>query len=62
LSIPIIASLYFTADIYAPVLGQSMEIDELVVKLRRKIFQELEFQKKMFELLGTIDMILSSVH
>jgi hypothetical protein len=49
-------------DIYAPVLGQSMEIDELVVKLHRKVVQELEFQKRMFELLGTLDMILSSAH
>jgi hypothetical protein len=39
-----------------------MEIDELVVKLHRKVVQELEFQKRMFELLGTLDMILSSAH
>ena len=37
-----------------------MQIDELVVKLHRKIAQELEFQKRMFELLGTLDIVLSS--
>lgn len=61
----LIWSLFFLfffdySDIYSSVLGQSMKIDELVVKLHRKIVQELEFQKRMFELLGTLDMVLTS--
>lgn len=46
-------------DVYASALGQSIRIDELIIKLQRKIKQEIEFQKKMFEVLGTLDIVLA---
>ena len=47
-------------DIYAPVLGKSVHIDELFTKLQRKVQSELNFQKKMCEMLGSLDLLFSS--
>jgi len=47
-------------DIYAPVLGLSICLTELLQKLKKKIYEELLFQKQMFELLGTLDLMINS--
>eukprot|EP01135_Chromosphaera_perkinsii_P008669 Nk52_evm2s1444 gene=Nk52_evmTU2s1444 len=47
-------------DIYAPIIGQSVHIDEMFTKLQRKVDGELNFQKKMCELLGSLDLLFSS--
>ncbi|KJE94791.1 U3 small nucleolar RNA-associated protein 15 [Capsaspora owczarzaki ATCC 30864] len=47
-------------DIYTPALGQSIVIDELFVKLQRVIATEIAFQKQLYQLIGSLDMILSS--
>ncbi|KNC78347.1 hypothetical protein SARC_09220 [Sphaeroforma arctica JP610] len=46
-------------DVYARVLGKSQAIDELVLKLRNKVHQELEFQKRLMELSGAFELILA---
>ena len=62
------------ADIYAPGMGQSAQIDELFLALQRKIKEELRFQQQLFELLvrrvpaappliraqGSLDVLLAS--
>jgi U3 small nucleolar RNA-associated protein 15 len=47
-------------DIYAPVLGQSVLIDELFTKLRNKLVAEIQFQKQLMNVLGTLDVIISN--
>eukprot|EP01134_Creolimax_fragrantissima_P004839 CFRG4839T1 len=46
-------------DVYVQVLGKSQAIDELVLKLGNKVSIELEFQKKMMELSGALELIMS---
>lgn len=45
---------------YAPVLGQSPLIDALFVRLRKKIEEELRFQKELVKVKGALDMIFAS--
>lgn len=47
-------------DMYAPGMGQSVEIDELFVRLRLKLQEEVRVQKLCFELLGTIETLVAS--
>jgi hypothetical protein len=46
-------------DIYGSILGQSMSIDELFVKLESKLKQEVNLQKSMLQLQGALDMIFA---
>jgi len=45
-------------EMYTPVLGQSPIIDALFVRLRKKVEEELRFQKKLLQVKGALDMIL----
>ncbi|KAH8118572.1 WD40 repeat-like protein [Phellopilus nigrolimitatus] len=47
-------------DMYAPVLGQSPLIDALFVRLRKKVEEELRFQRELFKVKGALDMIFAS--
>jgi len=48
-------------DMYTSVLGRSPLIDTLFLRLRRKLDQELKFQRELHLLAGALDMILASV-
>lgn len=45
---------------YTSVLGRSPLIDTLFLRLRRKLDQELKFQRELHLLGGALDMILAS--
>ena len=45
---------------YTPVLGQSPLIDALFVRLRKKVDEELRFQKELTKVKGALDMIFAS--
>lgn len=47
-------------DRYTSVLGQSVVLDELFVKLKNKVEAELAFQQHSAELTGALEMILAS--
>jgi len=47
-------------DIYAPILGQSYEVDELFNKIKSQISKEINFQKQLNRVLGTLDLIFAS--
>jgi len=47
-------------DIYAPILGQSNEIDELFKKINSLISTEINFQKQLNRVLGTLDLLFAS--
>ncbi|QRV72659.1 U3 small nucleolar RNA-associated protein 15 [Ceratobasidium sp. AG-Ba] len=47
-------------DMYTSVLGRSPLIDALFVRLKRKLDQELKFQRELHLLGGALDMILAS--
>ena len=47
-------------DIYASLFGQSIAIDELLVKLQSRVKGEVQFQKSLFSLLGTVDLVMNS--
>ena len=45
---------------YAPVIGQSPLIDTLFIKLRKKVDEELEFQKELTKVMGSLEMMFAS--
>ena len=47
-------------DIYASILGQSVIIDELFTKLRHRLLSEIQFQKDLMSLLGSVHVIISN--
>ncbi|KZT19260.1 WD40 repeat-like protein [Neolentinus lepideus HHB14362 ss-1] len=47
-------------EMYSAVLGQSPLIDSLFLRLRKKVAQELQFQKELLKTKGALDMILAS--
>eukprot|EP00040_Diaphanoeca_grandis_P039484 m.259188 g.259188 ORF g.259188 m.259188 type:complete len:499 (-) comp37676_c0_seq1:100-1596(-) len=47
-------------DLYGAVIGQSAVVDEYFVKLHRKLQAEAKFQQQLFELMGSMDLLLSS--
>jgi len=47
-------------DLYSPVMGQSPAIDECFMKLHRKLKAEVDFQQRLFELMGSLDLLLSA--
>jgi U3 small nucleolar RNA-associated protein 15 len=44
-------------DMYADVIGQSPLIDNLLVRLRRKVTAEIRFQEVVARTLGALDMV-----
>ena len=46
---------------YAPVLGQSAQIDELFVKLRNTLEAEMKLHADLAQLLGAMDVLLAGV-
>ena len=49
-------------DIYAPILGRSDTIDTLFTNIRHSIHEEIQFQKRLCELQGIMDMIISTTN
>ncbi|KAI5124830.1 hypothetical protein M0805_005460 [Coniferiporia weirii] len=47
-------------DMYVPVLGQSPLIDSLFVRLRKKVEEELRFERELLKIKGALDMIFAS--
>ena len=47
-------------DLYGPVMGQSPAIDECFMKLHRKLRAEVDFQQRLLELMGSLDLLLSA--
>ncbi|TFK55918.1 WD40 repeat-like protein [Heliocybe sulcata] len=47
-------------EMYGAVLGQSPLIDSLFLRLRKKVAQELLFQKELLKTKGALDMVLAS--
>ncbi|EPQ59415.1 WD40 repeat-like protein, partial [Gloeophyllum trabeum ATCC 11539] len=47
-------------EMYGAVLGQSPLIDSLFLRLRKKVAQELQFQKELLKTKGALDMVLGS--
>ncbi|KAF9412595.1 snoRNA-binding rRNA-processing protein [Podila epigama] len=46
-------------EMYTPVLGQSPLIDELFLRLRTKVKMELEFQKQLLSVIGSMEMLFA---
>ncbi|KAF9903291.1 snoRNA-binding rRNA-processing protein [Lobosporangium transversale] len=46
-------------DMYTAVLGQSPLIDELFMRLRAKVKMEIEFQKQLLSVLGSMEMLFA---
>ncbi|KAF9921035.1 snoRNA-binding rRNA-processing protein [Linnemannia zychae] len=46
-------------DMYAAVLGQSPLIDELFMRLRTKVKQEIAFQKQLLSVVGSMEMLFA---
>ena len=46
-------------ELYATVLGSSVVIDELFIKLRQKLQGELKVQKSLLEMVGVLDTVLA---
>ncbi|BGP19053.1 hypothetical protein JCM10213_009237 [Rhodosporidiobolus nylandii] len=46
-------------DIYTPTLGLSPLIDSLFARLRRKVDDELEFQRELTQVQGALDMVFA---
>ena len=47
-------------DLYAPVLGRSVAIDDLFLRMQTAVRRELTFENELFKLQGCLDLILSS--
>lgn len=47
-------------DMYTCVVGQSVAVDELLLKLKRKIAGEVEFQNMCMSLTGCLELVLGS--
>ena len=48
------------ADIYTSVLGSSTIVDGLFTRLRRKVDDEVRFQRELVAVRGALDMLLSA--
>jgi len=47
-------------DMYASVIGHSIQVDNLLRKLKTKVNEELQLQKQFLELLGALDLLLTA--
>jgi len=48
---------HYVLDNYSVAFGKSKEVDFLFSKIQHKLHQEIELQKKMFLLLGSLEML-----
>ena len=56
----ILNSVNHVLDIYSSTIGQSKIIDKLLIALQKKLSKEIEFQKEIFKLIGSLDSLLTS--
>jgi len=47
-------------DLYAPVLGQSPNIDSQLKHIQKIINDEVQLQKQLFETLGALDLLINA--
>lgn len=47
-------------DMYSSVLGQSIAVDELIVRLKQQIDEETQLQKHLLHLMGSLNLILAA--
>jgi U3 small nucleolar RNA-associated protein 15 len=47
-------------DLYAGVVGKSILVDELFVKMRERLREEIDVQKQFFELMGSLDSLMAA--
>jgi U3 small nucleolar RNA-associated protein 15 len=47
-------------DLYSGILGQSPLVDQLFVRLRKKIDGELKMQRELIGVLGAVEMVLNA--
>jgi len=59
-SLTLLSVFELILDMYASVIGQSMKIDKIFLKIKNKIKHEVTFQKNMYSLLGAMDMLFAS--
>ena len=50
----------FGADMYAPMLGRSIAIDRLFLRLQSRIQQEIKLDKQLLALQGGLDLVMAS--
>lgn len=48
-------------ELYSPVFGQSPLVDSLLLRLKKKVFDEMRLQREMVKIKGTIEMVFSCV-
>ncbi len=51
---------HLVLDMYAPMVGQSPVLDELLGRLARQIKQEVGLQTELLEVLGAMDLVLAT--
>jgi U3 small nucleolar RNA-associated protein 15 len=47
-------------DLYGGVIGQSVLFDELFLKMRSKLNEEVKVQKEMLKVMGALDVVMTS--
>lgn len=47
-------------DIYTPIVGRSPSVDDLILKLKYKLHEQLSLHTKLLQLQGAVEMILAS--
>ncbi len=48
------------SDMYAPMLGRSIAIDRLFLRLQSRIQQEIKLDKQLLALQGGLDLVMAS--
>ena len=51
--------LTHSPDLYSPILGQAPAVDELFSRLKSRVAEEVQVQKGLASLLGSVDSILA---
>ena len=51
---------FLSADMYGSVVGQSLKVDKMLLRLHLKIRHEITLQKQMYSLLGSLDLLFAS--
>ena len=52
--------IFWCPEIYSPTLGLSPLVDGLFSRLRRRVSEELQFQRELMGIRGALDMIFAS--
>ncbi len=47
-------------ELYSSIIGESSQVDSLFSKVRRNIQHELNFQRKVLGVIGSLDLLLAT--